>query len=190
MHNMADNPLGADGLIARDSGLWVKDKLHYLQRYLKIFTVGMKNKWGGRLFYVDLFAGPGKCLIRSTQEEIDGSPLLALNFDFSQYLFFEADSECFEALRARVASRAQNKKVKLIFGDCNETISQTEIPTTGLGLAFIDPTGFSPLAFDTIHQLTFNRRIDLIINFHDGMGLRRNFHQYTQGEHVPPLVET
>ena len=51
--------LGSDGLIVRDSGSWVDDKLYYLGRYLKIFSVGMKNKWAGRLYYVDLLAGPG-----------------------------------------------------------------------------------------------------------------------------------
>jgi hypothetical protein len=30
----------------------------------------MKKKWVGKLYYVDLFAGPGKCRIRETQEEM------------------------------------------------------------------------------------------------------------------------
>jgi three-Cys-motif partner protein len=127
MRIMTQSNLGKDGLIARDSGSWVKTKLHYLKRYLDIFSVGMKNKWAGRLYYVDLFAGPGKCLIRDTAEEIDGSPLIALDFDFSQYFFFEDDSECFEALRKRTNEKAPNKNVTWVFGDCNETISETHL---------------------------------------------------------------
>lgn len=138
--------LGNDGLIVRDSGSWVEDKLYYLGRYLKIFSVGMKKKWAGRLYYVDLFAGPGRCPIRETQEEIDGSPLVALlGFDFAKYFFFEMDSACFEALDARAKKRAPGKweNVKMIPGDCNETIEKAGLPSEGLGLAFIDPTGIS-----------------------------------------------
>src|SRR5271169_4076334 len=67
--NMSEQDLSErDGLPVRDSGIWVKEKLYYLGRYLRIFSVGMKNKWAGRLYYVDLCAGPGRCLIRGTQE--------------------------------------------------------------------------------------------------------------------------
>src|SRR5690348_5460979 len=30
------------------------------------------------MYYVDLFAGPGRCRIRGTEKELDGSPLIAL----------------------------------------------------------------------------------------------------------------
>lgn len=184
-HMPEQEALGDDGLIVRDSGIWVKEKLYYLGRYLKIFSVGMKNKWPGRLYYVDLFAGPGRCRIRKTEEEIDGSPLIALlGFDFAEYFFFEADSACFGALEARVMKRAPGKlgRVKMISGDCNDTIKGAEVPSEGLGLAFIDPTGISQVSFETVKKLTAGRQIDLIINFPEGMGIRMNLHQYTQIE--------
>jgi len=172
---------GKDGLAIRDSGEWIKSKFHYLSRYLRTFTVSMRDKWD--LYYVDLFAGPGKCKIRETQEELDGSPLIALlTNDFGSYHFFEADPECYEALSQRVKKYAPEKtgKVQLIFGDCNAGIDQITPPSNGLGVAFIDPTGLSPLAFETIRKLSTGRKIDLIINFHDGMGIRMNIHQYTK----------
>ncbi len=174
--------LGSDGLIVRDSGIWAKEKLYYLEHYLDIFSVGMKKKWAGKIYYVDLFAGPGKCRIRETREEIDGSPLIALKFDFVKYFFFESDTECQMALTARVKARAPEKDVQIIAGDCNEKVDQIELPTASLGLAFIDPTGVSPLAFETIRRLAMNRKIDLIINFHEGMGMRMNIHQHTKKE--------
>jgi len=180
-----ESPFGNDGLPVRDSGSWVEDKLYYLGRYLKIFSVGMKNKWAGRLYYVDLFAGPGRCRIRGTKKEIDGSPLVALlGFTFSKYFFFEADRPCFEALEARAKRRAPDKykNVNMVYGDCNKTIEQVDLPATGLGLAFIDPTGISQISFDTVRKLTANRQIDLIINFPEGMGIRMNLHQYTQND--------
>jgi three-Cys-motif partner protein len=177
--------LGNDGLPVRDSGTWIREKLYYLGRYLKIFSVGMKNKWAGRLYYVDLFAGPGRCRVRETMEELDGSPLVALlGFDFASYFFFEMDSSCFEALGARAKKRAPDKweKVKMIPGDCNDTIDRAAVPPDGLGLAFIDPTGISQISFETIRRLTTGRQVDLIINFPEGMGIRMNLHQYTQTE--------
>lgn len=176
---------GKDRLPVRASGGWVKEKLYYLGRYLKIFSVGMKNKWPGKLYYVDLFAGPGRCRIRGTDEEIDGSPLTALlGFDFAKYYFFEADPNCFDALERRGRKRAPDKwhRVKMIPGDCNETIADAELPSDGLGLAFIDPTGISQVSFETIRALSAGRQVDLIINFPEGMGIRMNLFQYTQSE--------
>ena len=182
-NNMTEqNLLGNDGLVVRDSGIWVKEKLYYLEHYLDIFSVGMKTKWAGKLYYVDLFAGPGKCRIRVTKEEIDGSPLIALKFNFAKYFFFESDTICYGALAARVKARAPEKDVQIIPGDCNEKVDQIELPTTSLGVAFIDPTGVSPFALKTIRRLATNRKVDLIINFHEGMGIRMNIHQYTKKE--------
>jgi len=172
-----------DGLPVRSSGAWAEEKLYYLRRYLDIFSVGMKNKWGGRLYYVDMFAGPGRCRIRRSEKELDGSPLIALTeFDFAEYYFFEANPACYQALDARVKKRAPNKlkKVKMIPGDCNDTIDQVNLPSEGLGVAFIDPTGIAPISFETVSRLTDHRQLDLIINFSEGMGIRMNLHQYTE----------
>ncbi len=173
---------GNDGLPVRDSGIWAKEKLYYLEHYLDIFSVGMHKRWNGKVYYVDLFAGPGRCLIPETKEEFDGSPLIALKFNFAKYFFFESDPFCFKALEARIKNRAPEKlkNVELIPGDCNKEISNVSAPQpSSLGVAFVDPTGLSPLPFETIRKLTANRKIDLIINFHEGMGVRMNLHQYT-----------
>ncbi len=174
--------LGNDGLPVRDSGIWAKEKLYYLEHYLDIFSVGMHKRWKGKLYYVDLFAGPGRCLIPETKEEFDGSPLIALKFNFSKYFFFESDPSCFKALETRIKNRAPEKlkNVELVPGDCNNEISKViSPPSPSLGVAFVDPTGLSPLLFETIKKLTTTRKIDLIINFHEGMGVRMNLHQYT-----------
>lgn len=87
---MTESFLGKDGLVAHSSGDWIESKFHCLRRYLNIFSVAIKNKW--ELYYVNLFVGPGLCKVRETQEEINGSPLIALlENDFDKYYFFEAD---------------------------------------------------------------------------------------------------
>lgn len=172
-----------DGLRVRGSGAWAEEKLYYLRRYLDIFSQGMKNKWGGRLYYVDLFAGPGRCQVRGTEKEFDGSPLIALtDFDFAKYYFFESDPACFHALDMRTKARAPDKleQLQIFQGDCSDAIEDASLPSEGLGVAFIDPTGISQIPFETVRKLTAGRKIDLIINFPEGMGIRMNLHQYTQ----------
>ena len=67
-----------DNLLVRPSGDWAQDKLFYVQHYIDTFEKSMRNsKWRSRN-YIDLFAGPGKCKDRKTQEYFLGSPLLAL----------------------------------------------------------------------------------------------------------------
>lgn len=176
---------GADGQLVRDSGLWAKEKLYYLDHYLDILSVGMGKKWAGKLYYVDLFAGPGRCQIRETQEEVDGSPLIALKYDFAKYFFFETDQLCYNALETRIESRAPRKlkdNIVLTPGDCNDHIECVQPSPSSLGIAFIDPTGLSPLKFETLRRLTANRKLDLIINLHEGMGIRMNMHQYMEKE--------
>jgi len=107
--------LGSDGLPVRKSGIWATEKLYYLERYLDIFSVGMSKIWAGNLFYIDLFSGPGSCMIPETQVEFDGSPLIALKFNFTKYFFFESDSVCFSALKSRVESRSPEKLKQIEF---------------------------------------------------------------------------
>jgi len=176
------NLLGSDGLPARDSGIWAKEKLYYLEHYLDIFSVGMHKKWNGKLYYIDLFTEPGRCIISETKEEFDGSPLITLKFNFAKYFFFESDPSYFKALKTRIKDRPPEKlkNIEFVPGDCNKEIEKIgSLPSSNLGVAFVDPTGILPLPFETIRKLTAGRKIDLIINFHEGMGIRMNLHQYT-----------
>ena len=77
-----------DGLPMRESGPWVAEKLDYLKRYIDVFETSMRRKWPRR-YYIDLFAGPGKCICRGTKVIYLGSPLLALTtkHPFTGYFF-------------------------------------------------------------------------------------------------------
>lgn len=158
---------GADGLAVRVVRPWAKEKLHYLRRYIEIFTAGMKDKWPHRV-YVDLFAGPGRSVIEDSAEEIDGSPLIALHtrYPFTRLFFNDADPVAVQALRTRVGSAAH---VTITAEDCNaaalsarDALFSSNLAWSTLGLAFIDPTAFQ-IGFDAIARLTEERRIDVII---------------------------
>lgn len=177
---------GSDGLPVRCVGLWAKDKYFYLGRYFEIFTAAMRNKWKGELYYIDLFAGCGKCRVRETGEEIDGSALISLSvrYPFKRYFLVELNADAADALRKRIENSLYKDRVHLIQGDCNEKIDEiiAEIPEKSLSLAIIDPTGLH-IKFDTIQKLTKDRRVDLVITYPEGMDIKRNLSRYIKQSH-------
>jgi three-Cys-motif partner protein len=168
-----------DGLPVRPSGQWINRKHYYLKRYIDIFTKGMKHKWAHELTYIDLFAGPGRCVVGPSSVEQDGSPFIALRYNFSKYIFVEENKASLAALKQRIEKNYPLKlnKVEFIEGDCNLMIDR--VKPMGLALAFIDPTGLD-FHFDTVRKLVLNRSVDLLMNILDGVDLKRNFKEYKQ----------
>ncbi|MEX2246558.1 MAG: three-Cys-motif partner protein TcmP [Dehalococcoidia bacterium] len=164
---MPDLAIASDGLLARVVDDWAIEKLHYVERYMDIFTRGMRRKWR-YLNYVDLFAGPGKSIIRDSQREIDGSPVLALKpkYPFTDLYFNEIDKAAVEALRRRIRADIAGKVI--VRGlDCNVAARDAADSflahrEPGLTLAFIDPTGFQ-ISLDSLAYLTRGHSVDLII---------------------------
>lgn len=174
--------VAGDGLPARLTGPWVQDKKYYFERYLDIFTHGMGKKWNGHLSYVDFFSGPGRSLIRDTGTEVEGSPLIALKYDFAQYVFVDMPG-VIATLRERLKKHPKKDFVRLIEGDCNAVIEniRSALPANHLTLAFIDPTGIQ-IQFQTIERLVHKRKVDLLMTIQFGMGIRMNIRQYTSAE--------
>lgn len=164
-----------DGLPARLSGPWIRRKHYYLRRYLDIFTRAMQRKWSSSLTYIDLFAGPGRCFIDSIRNGTEGSPLIALAYPFSKYIFIEENSVNLDALAKRCGNSPKSPRISFISGDCNDVVSS--IQPAGLSVAFADPTGLD-LHFETIRKLTEGRKVDLLLNIQFGIDLKRNFVPY------------
>lgn len=182
--------VGPDGLAVREVGPWSKDKLEVVGKYMGIFTSGMKAKWKG-LVYVDLYAGPGLCVVEGTNEIVEGSPLLALNtrIFFDRVIFVEADPDSYDALQTRVNSHPRGGSAHVVLGDCNEVIRQVleQIPDGYLTLAFIDPVGVKDLDIETLRSLATGRAVDLIILFAQQMAINRNRWQWQVSEEDTPL---
>ncbi|MCY2930107.1 MAG: three-Cys-motif partner protein TcmP [Planctomycetota bacterium] len=185
LYDSSDLVPSSDGLPAREVGPWSKDKHYFLIRYMDAFTRAMKRKpqWSG-LGYIDLFAGPGKCKIRGTGEEIYGSPLIALTSprpgkSFDAFFFAEMSSHCLEAITTRFHSLRSQCIPNVYPGDCNEKVSalSKDLNSSFLYLAFIDPPGLD-VHFDTIRALANQQRMDLIISFMDRLDLNRNMNTY------------
>ncbi|HYM15244.1 MAG TPA: three-Cys-motif partner protein TcmP [Dehalococcoidia bacterium] len=166
--------LGSDGLPVRLVQPWAQDKLHFLKRYIDIFTTSMKDKWPRRV-YVDLFAGPGKSVIEGTSQEIDGSPIIALHakYPFSEMYLNDAAPEVTAALIARLG-RPPPANTFVSTLDCNAAaLNARRMLVAGadnartIGLAFIDPTAFQ-IGYDAIAHLTADLRIDIIVTVMTG----------------------
>lgn len=168
-----------DGLIVHPSGPWVKQKYFYLNRYLDIFTKGMKYRWKGNLTFVDLFSGPGRCLIEKTNEEIEGSSLISLQYGFKRYIFIEEQKKLIKVLEERCRKSPEFNNIVFLPGDCNSIVKETirEIDSSSLSLVFADPTGLD-LHFNTIERVALERKVDLLLNIQFGMDVVRNFAQY------------
>lgn len=168
-----------DGLASRQAGIWTREKLDYLRRYLDIFTMAMKAKWPER-FYVDLFAGPGKCSVREAASVLLGSPLIALTLTqgFTGYFLCEKDPSLWESLVARCQASPRCDLVLAINEDANtgidtitREIRRRSVAQPALCVAFLDPEGFE-LHWRTVAELARLPRMDLII-YYPQSGLAR-----------------
>ena len=167
-----------DGLPVRKSGEWAKIKHHYLKNYCGITTVSMRNKF--RLVYLDVMAGPGRCKIEESGEEFPGSPLVALDHDFSQYIFIEDEPALVEALKQRVAEHPKAGKVEIISQNwikCAEA-GKLKFDDHTLVVAFVDPTGISQVPMSAMKILACNSRIDMLVTIQYRLGIVWNAPQY------------
>lgn len=162
---------GSDGELAIKVGHWAKEKLLYIKGLCDIFNVGMKNKWPVRT-YIDLFAGPGICVIerKGKEEEILGSPLVALSCkaSFTHYFFNDVNPEFIKSLKCR-ATLCGPSNMEYFNKDCNSVVDDLlqKLPSDSLDFCFIDPLNWE-IRFDSIRKLTQNRKMDLAITFHIG----------------------
>jgi three-Cys-motif partner protein len=175
-----------DGLVMRSSGPWALKKLDYLRRYVDTFITSMRDKPWRAMHYIDLFAGPGKCSVRDSNETYLGSPLIALKatYPFTRYYFADLQSDNIFALRKRCSASPLAGRVRYFVGDSNQVIHKiteqiSEIDQEflrgqwpSLNLAFLDPAGID-LHWETVETLAQINRMDLVIHYPQ-MGLSRS----------------
>jgi three-Cys-motif partner protein len=170
-----------DNLPIRCVGDWSKQKISMLVKYFGIFAVGMKNKWD-RINYVEICSGPGRCIIKETGEEIDGTSLAIINHYSYEFIFksifIDNNQNVVETLNNRIESLSKGN-ASAICANYNKEDQLTQaiidtIGTKGLFLIFIDPTDCS-VPFNLIRKLdTKLDSIDFIINMPVGTDFNRN----------------
>jgi len=156
-----------DNLPLRCIGRWSEDKLYYLGRYIDAFNTATKYRWRKRAF-IDLFAGPGKCIVRDSGKIVAGSTLIALEqrVPFSLIISVDTNSSAISALEERGGVYGPETQLKTFNADCNLITDwiRDEIDSSYLALVLIDPTSMQ-IKFSTIRKLTDGLRMDLIINY-------------------------
>jgi len=170
--------LGEDELPAQCVGAWAEDKYFFLESYLNA-SCEARRKFADRnnAVFIDLFSGPGKCVIRNKKMEILSSGIMALQRDeapFNELFFFDISKVNIEALRKRINNKAD---CHITCGDSNILVS--DLVSTLLQkpyryhFAFIDPFGPDNLKFNTLKQLARLERMDMLIHFPIG-AIKRN----------------
>jgi three-Cys-motif partner protein len=167
-----------DGLQVQCVGAWAEDKYFFLEAYLNA-SCEARRKFADKnnAVFIDLFAGPGRCIIRGEKKEILSGGMRALQRDeapFNELFFFDISKANTEALSKRVNNKSH---CHVMCGDSN-----TLVPNLVSSLlqkyyryhfAFIDPFGPDNLKFDTLKELARLERMDMLIHFPIG-AIKRN----------------
>jgi three-Cys-motif partner protein len=161
-----------DSLPCRCVGRWANQKIYPLLQYFGIFANGMKNKWQ-RLNYIEICSGPGRCIVRETGVEQDGTPLAVARHAASQHLdkavFVDYSEDVIDTLKQRFAQIGVSPtKMIPLLGNFNEPEKLVDALTkhvtpNGLSFVLIDPTDCE-LPFETVAAIADTFRADLLIN--------------------------
>jgi three-Cys-motif partner protein len=175
---------GDDGLIVEKVGRWAVNKLKIVRDYTYASGGARKNFARPGTTYIDVFCGPGRSLIRGTNQFIDGSPLAAFKRAlespgrFTSINVSDADDELLAATEKRL--KAVSAPVRTFAGPASAAMPKIVqgLDPYGLHLAFLDPHNLGTLSFDLFEQLSKLKRIDVIahVSLSD---LQRNADRYT-----------
>src|SRR5262252_3864716 len=110
-----------DGLPFDDVGLWAKEKLERLRKYIDISRATRRKfvQGAGGATYIDLFSGTGRAIIRDAAEKIDGSPLVAFKsardggVPFSDIHIADASETSCRAAEGRVIAAGGSPQVEI-----------------------------------------------------------------------------
>jgi three-Cys-motif partner protein len=162
----------------RRVGDWTRDKLKilelYLPPYLQATTRALER------VYVDAFAGPGLNLLERTQQQIDGSPLVALKAAatngtrFSRFFFIDEDGEALDELRGHIGALGLSDRCTLLYGNVNDRLPEVmrRINKRSPTFVFLDTDGIEP-KWTTIEAIA-SWQVELLVNFPLGMSINRN----------------
>jgi len=171
-----------DQLPTRCVGEWAIQKIYLLVQYFGIFSNGMKNKWSGKLNYIEICSGPGRCVNRKSGDEFNGTALAIIEHlafsNLRKALFIDSNEIVIDTLNKRIEKRGV-KNAKAIQGNYNNDtdlcikIGQ-EISQDSLNFVFIDPTDCS-VPFQLVKSIKkLLPMTDIIINLASMTDFNRN----------------
>lgn len=159
-------------------GQWTQQKLAALDRYLRAYKTALK-KAPFKLIYIDAFAGAGSIdaprsmgrqeTEKQQEEEYrDGSPLIALQHKFDQYVFIEASPQKIRTLKRRIDGKGgRGHDIKYLIGDANQKLPYILSSINWINhraVVFLDPFA-TEVRWRTIQAIAETKAIDLWLLF-------------------------
>lgn len=148
-------------------GLWTEIKLRIIRDYSAVYSRILKRQTIIRHFaYIDGFAGAGQHMSKTTGDLIDGSPVIALSYDFSHYHFVDLDGKRAANLRQIAAGRDD---VSVYEGDCSSVLLEQVFPKCRFkdyrrALCLLDPYDLNP-KWEVVQTAGVMKSIELFIIF-------------------------
>jgi three-Cys-motif partner protein len=151
-------------------GYWSEVKLDIIRDYAKAYSTILAAQDRPRLYhaYIDAFAGAGVHLSKTRDEEIPGSPQIAVATEppFREYHFIDLDGTKVQNLRSLFQGRSN---VNIYEGDCNRILLEQVFPKVRYedyrrGLCLLDPYGLH-LDWEVIRTAGQMKAFDVFLNF-------------------------
>lgn len=184
-----------DGQPREIVGAWSALHKHaLLRRYIDISGTGVRRNWLNRgnagATYIDLYSGPSRVRIKSTNELADGSPLVAWRqaqlsrAGFTHMYVADAHPSLAEASKARLD--AAGAPVEVFIGDAGRTVDSIigRLNPYALHFAFLDPFSLGALPFEVIRKLAAFERMDILVHI-SVSDFNRNLRRYIEKSPSP-----
>jgi three-Cys-motif partner protein len=176
--------IGDDGLLVEKVGPWAKDKLEIVSNYVQISGATRRKYRENQPAFIDIFCGPGRSLVRSTGEYIDGSPVTGFKQGkhsverFATIEISDFDSELLAAATTRL--QKLEAPVRATPGPAVKAIANivSSVNQYGLHFALLDPHNLGALSFSIIEKLAKLRYVDILVHV-SVSDLQRNADRYS-----------
>lgn len=177
-------------------------KLEYFGKYIEAYLAATKKM--PHKYYIDAFAGTGKCILCDESckcrggikcmecgkgENTDGSALIALKVQksFTGYIFIDSESKNIDKLKIFISKEIEKErqlKSKEIVADSNKLLLDIYkvIPQYAGCFIFLDPEG-PELFWETIRYLSKIKKVELFILYPYDMALVRLTKNYKERLH-------
>ena len=104
---------------------WITKKYRPIELYCGMINGDLKKY--RKINYIDLYAGPGKCFKRRSGEMVNGSPLIALQYDFDNLYLNDINPDNIKALSFRTQQNTKkviiyNKDINFVAREINEKL--------------------------------------------------------------------
>jgi three-Cys-motif partner protein len=151
-------------------GYWSEVKLDIIREYARAYSsiLSARRNPSFEHVYIDAFAGAGHHVSKTSGEEIDGSPVNAVETEppFREYHLIDLNGARAEHLRQRFSDRSD---VSVYEGDCNNVLLEHVFPRVRYedfrrGLCVLDPYGLT-LRWETILAAGQSKTMDVFLNF-------------------------